>query len=160
MHFTEHQSGHRTLKQNCENMKKYEVGYTQGVFDMFHIGHLRLINRAADQCDRLIVGVNSDALVQEYKNKTPVIDEIDRAEIIRNLRSVDQVKIVSTLDKVQLWNEFHFDAVFIGDDWKGNDRWKQTEIDLEKYGAEVVYLPHTPQVSSTLLRVEVPNRVE
>lgn len=141
-------------------MKKYKTGYTQGVFDMFHVGHLRLINRASERCERLIVGVNSDALVQDYKNKIPVINEVDRAEIIRNLRSVDQVLIVSTLNKAQLWKELHFDAIFIGDDWKGNDRWTQTEIALKKYGAEVVYLPHTPQVSSTLLRVEVPNRVD
>lgn len=138
----------------------FKVGYTQGVFDMFHIGHLMLINRAAEQCERLIVGVNSDVLVQDYKKKTPVINEVDRAEIIRNLKSVDQAIIVSTLDKAELWKEIHFDAVFIGDDWKGNDRWKQTEKDLEPYGAKVIYLPHTPQVSSTLLRVEVPNRVE
>ncbi len=138
----------------------YKTGYTQGVFDMFHVGHLHLINRAAEQCETLIVGVNSDVLVEEYKNKKTVIREEDRAEIIRNLKSVDQVVIVSTLDKVELWNRIHFDAIFIGDDWKGNERWKQTEIDLEPYGAKVVYLPHTPQISSTLLRVEVPNRVE
>lgn len=138
----------------------YQIGYTQGVFDMFHIGHLRLINKAAERCDKLIVGVNSDKLVEEYKNKKTVICETDRAEIVRNLKAVDQVVIVSTLNKVELWNQFHFDAIFIGDDWKGNDRWKQTEIDLEPYGAKVVYLPHTPQISSTLLRVEVPNRVD
>ena len=141
-------------------MKKYKIGYTQGVFDMFHIGHLCLINRAAEECEKMIVGVNSDALVQDYKHKTPVINEEDRAEIIRNLKSVDQVLIVSTLNKAQLWDKLHFDVVFIGDDWKGNDRWKRTEIDLGKYGVDVVYLPHTPQVSSTLLRVEVPNRVD
>ncbi len=138
----------------------YKIGYTQGVFDMFHIGHLRLINRAAEQCEELIVGVNSDRLVQEYKNKTPVICEEDRAEIIRNLKSVSRVEIVSTLDKAELWQSLHFDAVFIGDDWKGNERWNRTEADLARYGAKVVYLPHTPQISSTLLRVEVPNRVE
>lgn len=141
-------------------MKEYKVGYTQGVFDMFHVGHLRLINHAADLCERLIVGVNSDALVSDYKNKIPVIGEVDRAEIIRNLKAVDQVMIVSTLDKRLLWEDIRFDAVFIGDDWKGNDRWLQTEKDLAAVGAKVVYLPHTPQVSSTLLRVEVPNRVE
>jgi len=141
-------------------MKEYKVGYTQGVFDMFHVGHLRLINHAAELCERLIVGVNSDALVSDYKNKIPVIGELDRAEIIRNLKAVDQVMIVSTLDKRLLWEDIQFDAVFIGDDWKGNDRWLQTEKDLASVGAKVVYLPHTPQVSSTLLRVEVPNRVE
>ncbi|MCR5319894.1 MAG: adenylyltransferase/cytidyltransferase family protein [Lachnospiraceae bacterium] len=138
----------------------YKLGYTQGVFDMFHIGHLNLINGAAAQCEQLIVGVNSDELVQQYKDKKVVIPEKDRAEIIGNLKAVDQVEIVDTLDKVELYQKFHFDAVFIGDDWKGNDRWLQTEKDLKEYGVDVVYLPHTPSVSSTGLRVEIPNRVE
>ena len=137
----------------------YRIGYTQGVFDMFHIGHLHLINKAAEQCERLIVGVNSDALVREYKNKETVICEEDRAEIIRNLKAVKECIIVSTLDKCILQNELHFDAVFIGDDWKGNERWIQTENDLAKIGVDVVYLPHTPGISSTMLRVEVPKRI-
>ena len=139
--------------------KKYKIGYTQGVFDMFHIGHLRLINRAAEYCEKLIVGVNSDSLVKEYKNKIPVICEKDRVDIVHNLKSVDRAEIVTTLDKTILWERFHFDAVFIGDDWKGNDRWKQTERNLKPLGVDVVYLPHTPQISSTLLRVDVPNRI-
>jgi len=138
----------------------YKIGYTQGVFDMFHIGHLNLINGAAAQCEQLIVGVNSDELVQQYKDKKVVIPEKDRAEIIGNLKAVDRVEIVDTLDKVELYQKFHFDTVFIGDDWKGNERWLQTEKDLKEYGVDVVYLPHTPSVSSTGLRVEIPNRVE
>lgn len=138
----------------------YKIGYTQGVFDMFHIGHLAILNRAAALCEKLIVGVNSDKLVQEYKNKIPVICENDRAEIIRNIKSVDQCEIVDTLDKVYLYHKYNFDAVFIGDDWKGNERWIKTEEDLAKVGVDVIYLPHTPQISSSLLRVEVPNRVE
>ncbi|MCR4674416.1 MAG: adenylyltransferase/cytidyltransferase family protein [Lachnospiraceae bacterium] len=140
-------------------MPKYKVGYTQGVFDMFHIGHLALINHAAEHCEKLIVGVNSDALVQEYKKKTPVINEFNRAEIIRNLKAVDDCIIVETLDKVEVLKQYKFDAIFIGDDWKGNARWSQTEKDLAEYGVDVVYLPHTPDVSSTRLREEEPNRV-
>lgn len=138
---------------------KYKIGYTQGVFDMFHIGHLHLINRAAGQCERLIVGVNSDELVKQYKNKEAVISAEDRAEIIRNLKAVYDCVIVNTLDKVELYKQLKFDAVFIGDDWKGNERWTQTEKDLATYGVDVVFLPHTPNISSTLLRVEVPERV-
>lgn len=138
----------------------YRVGYTQGVFDMFHVGHLNLINNAKEQCEILIVGVNSDRLVEEYKKKTPVIDERDRAEIIRNLKAVDECVIVNTLDKVELYKEYQFEAVFIGDDWKGNARWVQTEKDLGKYNVPVIYLPHTPDVSSTTLRGEVSNCVE
>lgn len=132
----------------------YTIGYTQGVFDMFHIGHLRLIERAAEQCETLIVGVNSDELVEEYKHKRPVINENDRAEIINGLKGVDRVEIVTTLDKCSLWDRYHFDAIFIGEDWKGNERWRKTEEDLAKLGAKVVYLPHTPNVSSTGLREE------
>lgn len=138
----------------------YKIGYTQGVFDMFHIGHLNLINRAKEQCNFLIVGVNSDQLVKEYKNKIPVINEKNRATIVQNLKAVDKCVIVNTLDKEKLYGQYQFDAVFIGDDWKGNSRWKDTEIQLSKYGVDVVYLPYTPDISSTGLRGEVDNCVD
>lgn len=141
-------------------MKKYKIGYTQGVYDMFHIGHLHIINRAAEQCEKLLVGVNSDSLVEDYKGKKTIIDQYDRAEIIRNIKSVSDCVIVETLDKVELYKKYGFDAVFIGDDWKGDERWIQTEKDLAPYGVDVIYLPHTPNISSTLLRVEIPRRVE
>lgn len=140
--------------------KKYKIGYTQGTYDMFHIGHLNLIRNAKAMCDRLIVGVNSDALVQQYKNKTPVISESDRMDIVKELRSVDETVICDTLDKVAMWNQIHFDAIFIGDDWKGNIRWKQTENDLASYEVDVVYLKHTDGVSSTLLRTTMEDRVD
>lgn len=133
-------------------MKKYKVGYTQGVYDMFHVGHLNLINHAKEMCDYLIVGVNSDKLVETYKNKKTVINELDRTLIVSNLKSVDECFVVETLDKVELWNKIKFDAIFIGDDWKGNKRWEETEAKLEPLGAKVVYLPHTDGVSSTILR--------
>ena len=133
-------------------MKEYKVGYTQGVFDMFHIGHLNLINNAKKQCDYLIVGVNSDHLVEDYKNRSPVIKENDRAEIVRNLKAVDECIIVNTLDKMAIYEKIRFDAVFIGSDWKGNERWIQTEHDLARVNADVVYLDYTLNVSSTCLR--------
>ncbi len=142
------------------NKKKYKIGYTQGVFDMFHIGHLNLINNAKKQCDYLIVGVNSDTLVSEYKNKIPVIGECERAEIVRNLKAVDECVIVNTLDKLDIHSKIRFDAVFIGSDWKGNERWNKTELDLAKVGAKVEYLDYTPNVSSTCLREEKDNSVE
>lgn len=135
----------------------YKIGYTQGVFDMFHIGHLNLINRAKAQCKFLIVGVNSDQLVESYKNKIPVIKEYERAEIVRNLRAVDQCFIVNTLNKGEIYKEHPFDVVFIGDDWKGDVRWSQTEVQLAQYGVEVVYLPYTVDISSTDLRGEIDN---
>ena len=133
-------------------MKKYKIGYTQGTFDMFHIGHLNLLHQAKELCEELIVGVNTDLLVSDYKHKQPVVSEHDRAAIIGELRCVDRVVLCDTLSKKDAWQRLHFDAVFIGSDWKGNARWQQTERDLKPLGAEVVYLKHTEGVSSTLLR--------
>ena len=133
-------------------MKKYKVGYTQGVYDMFHIGHLNLLNNARNLCEHLIVGVNSDELVTQYKHKLPVIPEEERRLIVANIKAVDACEIVDTLDKVENYKRFHYDAVFIGDDWKGNARWTQTEKDLAPFGVDVVYLPHTKGVCSTELR--------
>lgn len=127
---------------------------------MFHIGHLNLINHAKEYCDYLIVGVNSDQLVMTYKHKTPVIYQDERKKIVENMKAVDRCIIVSTLDKVALWNELHFNAVFIGDDWKGNPRWIQTENDLAPLGVKVVYLPYTANVSSTMLKSENMKRVK
>lgn len=138
----------------------YKIGYTQGTFDMFHIGHLNLIRNAKEHCEKLIVGVNSDTLVQQYKNKTPIINEVDRSEIIKALRYVDGVIICDTLKKTEVWKQLHFNAIFIGDDWKGNARWKQTEEDLKPFGADVVYLQHTEGISSTFLRAKEEYKVE
>ena len=141
-------------------MKKYKIGYTQGVYDMFHIGHLNIINKAKEQCDYLIVGVNSDELVQTYKHKETVINELDRAEIVRNLKAVDKCVIVDTLDKIELHKHLGFNAIFIGDDWYGNPRWMQTKEDLSTIGVDVVFLPHTNGISSTMLRSQSEDRVK
>ena len=139
-------------------MKKYKIGYTQGVYDMFHIGHLNLINQAKERCEHLIVGVNSDQLVERYKNKTPVICQEDRRTIVANIKAVDQAVIADTLDKTEMLKQLGFDAVFIGDDWKGSERWQKTEEELSRFGVDVVYLAHTPDISSTALRKVKDNR--
>lgn len=136
-------------------MKKYKIGYTQGVYDMFHVGHLNLLMNAKEKCDYLIVGVNSDKLVKEYKSKETIIREEDRARIVESIKYVDQVYITDTLDKVNVLKKIKFDAVFIGDDWKGSARWEETEKRLEKFGIDVVYLPHTDSISSTMLREKI-----
>ena len=128
------------------------IGYTQGTYDMFHIGHLNLIRNAKAQCDYLIVGVNSDELVASYKNKSAIVPLSERMDIIEAIRYVDEVVACTTLDKVEMQKKLHFDKIFIGDDWKGNERWRQTELDMRALGAEVVYLPHTEGTSSTMLR--------
>lgn len=107
-------------------MKKYKVGYTQGVFDMFHIGHLNLLNNAKKYCEILVVGVNSDRLVQEYKHKVPVINEMERRQIVEEIKAVDKAIIVDTLNKEKILQEISYNAIFIGDDWKGNARWQET----------------------------------
>ncbi|MBQ2770715.1 MAG: adenylyltransferase/cytidyltransferase family protein [Clostridia bacterium] len=132
--------------------KHYKIGYTQGVFDLFHIGHLNLLTRARARCDYLIVGVNGDALVEGYKHKRPVISEEHRLAIVSALRCVDEARIVHTLDKEAALAEAPFDAIFIGDDWKGSPRWTETEKVLSKHGVDVVYLSYTKDISSTILR--------
>lgn len=132
--------------------KPYHIGYTQGVYDMFHIGHLNLLMHAKEMCDILLVGVNADALVQEYKHKSPIIGEEERRRIVEAIRYVDGAFIVRSLDKVATHKEHPFDAIFIGSDWQGSPRWQQTERDLAPLGAHVVYLPHTDGISSSELR--------
>ena len=141
-------------------MIKYKIGYTQGTYDMFHIGHLNLLRQAKEQCERLIVGINSDKLVEEYKSKIPVVNEHDRMEIVKELRCVDDVVLCDTLKKTIIWEKVHFDVIFIGDDWKGNARWQQTERDLAPLGADVVYLKHTDGISSSLLRTKENQKIE
>lgn len=131
---------------------KYRVGYTQGVYDMFHVGHLNLLLHAKELCEYLIVGINSDDLVKEYKKKSPVINETDRARIVSNIKAVDECRIVTTLDKLCVRKQIQFDVIFIGDDWKGSFRWEKTCADMKKIGIDVVFLPHTANVSSTFLR--------
>lgn len=140
--------------------KKYKIGYTQGTFDMFHIGHLNLLKHAKEFCDILIVGVNSDRLVEEYKHKTPVIKQDERAEILQAIRYVDNVVLCETLKKTEMHKWIHFDAIFIGDDWKGNDRWAKTQKDLAELGADVVFLSYTKGVSSTMLREKEDDKVD
>ncbi len=140
--------------------KKIRIGYTQGVFDMFHVGHLNLLNNAKAQCEHLIVGVNADDLVASYKNKVPVVCQEYRKTIVENIRAVDEAYIVDTLDKVEILKKIPFDAIFIGDDWKGNDRWNTTKERLNALGVEVIFLPYTQNISSTLLRDQKDKKVE
>ncbi len=132
-------------------MKKYKIGYTTGTFDMFHIGHLNIIKRAKEQCDILIVGVSTDELVQSYKNKMPIIPFEDRALIVEAIKYVDIVVPQVHRDKIKAMHEINFDAMFVGDDWKGSELFTTTEKYFKRYGKEMVYLPHTDNISSTIL---------
>ena len=132
--------------------KKYKIGYTTGVFDMFHIGHLNIIKRAKEQCEYLIVGVTTDELCAERKKKLPVICEKDRVEIVESIKYVDKVILQSNMDKIKPVIEHKVDAVFVGSDWKGTDAWINYEREFAAVGCSVVYLDHTDGISSTILR--------
>ena len=133
-------------------MKKYKIGFTDGVYDLFHVGHLNMIRTAKDNCEFLIVGVHSDEIVNSYKKHYPVINENDRKEIVESIRYVDKCVINQTRDKMELHNLYNFDVVFIGDDWKGTERWNKIEKDLNSIGVDVIYVPYTKGVSSTMIR--------
>ncbi len=133
-------------------MKKYKIGYTTGVYDMFHIGHLNILRRAKEQCDYLIVGVTTDELCYKRKNKYPIICESDRMAIVSAIRYVDKVVPQMDMDKVRAVKELGADAVFVGSDWKGTDAWNKYEKEFAKEGCTVVYLDHTDGISSTILR--------
>lgn len=132
-----------------------KIGYTDGVYDMFHVGHLNMIKHAKERCDFLIVGVHSDEIVKSYKHRKTVINENDRREIVEAIRYVDKAVINRTRDKMELWNLHHFDTIFIGDDWKGTERWNSFEKILAEVGVTVEYLPYTQGVSTTQLRQQL-----
>lgn len=131
--------------------KKYTVGYTTGVFDLFHIGHLNILKRAKEMCEYLIVGVSTDELVSSYKNKTPVIPYDERAAIVGAVRYVDKVVPQATRDKMAAYDQYKFDVMFVGDDWKGNELFVQVEKQLKEKGSSVVYFPYTQHTSSSFL---------
>ncbi len=127
------------------------VGYTTGVFDLFHIGHLNILKRAKEQCDYLIVGVTVDELVA-YKGKRAFIPYEERAAIVEAIRYVDKVVPQNDMNKMNAWKRYHFDKMFVGDDWKGTDIWNHWEEEFSKIGTKIVYFPYTKQTSSSQLR--------
>ena len=128
------------------------IGYTTGVYDMFHIGHLNLIKRAKAQCDYLIVGVSTDELVEKEKSKTPVISYEERVAIVSAIKYVDKVVPQTDKNKLAAWKKHHFDKMFVGSDWENTPQWKQYEKEFLPLGVKIVYLPHTDGISSTILR--------
>ncbi len=127
-------------------------GYTTGVFDMFHIGHLRLLQRAKAECDQLIVGITTDELAREVKGNTPIVPFNERREIVSALRCVDLTVPQSSMDKLRAWESLRFDRMFVGSDWRGTERWNALERDFSAVGVEIVYFPYTDSTSSTRLR--------
>ena len=130
---------------------KMVTGYTTGVFDMFHVGHLNLLRRARENCDRLIVGVSTDEVVEQYKGHRPIIPYAERVEIVKAIRWVDEVVPQTTMDKFAAWEKLRFNRLFHGNDWKGSAMYNEVEAKLAAVGVEVVYFPYTRGTSSTLL---------
>ena len=135
--------------------KKYRIGYTTGVFDMFHIGHLNILRRAKEQCDILIVGVTTDELCYIRKHKYPIINENDRMAIVEAIRYVDKVVPQTDMEKIRPVKELTADAVFVGSDWKGTEAWNNYEKQFAEVGCTVVYLEHTDGISSSILREKI-----
>lgn len=131
------------------------IGYTTGVFDMFHIGHLNILRRAKEQCDYLIVGVTTDELCLNRKKKYPIINEKERMAIVESIRYVDKVVPQFDMDKIRPVKEYGVNVVFVGSDWKGTDAWDRYEKQFAEVGCKVVYLDHTDGISSTLLRNKI-----
>lgn len=132
-------------------MKPFKVGYTTGVFDLFHIGHLNILRRAKEQCGFLIVGVSTDDLVEKEKNKHPVIPFEERIAIVKAIRYVDAVVPQISKDKLEAYKMLRFNAMFVGDDWKGTQQWNIYEKQLKPYGVKIVYFSRTEHTSSTLI---------
>lgn len=127
------------------------IGYTTGVFDLFHIGHLNILKKAKKECDYLIVGVTIDELVS-YKGKQAFIPFEERLKIVESIEYVDEVTPQTTMNKMEAWEEFKFNKMFVGSDWKGTDRWNNLEREFLKVNVEIVYFPYTKGTSSTQLR--------
>ncbi len=127
-----------------------KIGYTSGVYDLFHIGHLNLLRNAKAMCDKLVVGVTTDELVS-YKNKQAVIPFSERAEIVRAIEYVDAVVPQQNMDKFSMWEKLKYDVMFVGDDWFKSDKWKKLDQQFKEVGVKIVYFPYTQGTSSTLL---------
>lgn len=131
------------------------IGYTTGVFDMFHIGHLNILRKAKELCDYLIVGVSTDQLVEHDKNKTPIIPFNNRCDIVKAIKYVDEVVPQVDKNKFDAWRKLGFNKMFVGSDWEGSPQWKRYEEQFSEVGVEIVYLPHTDGISSSLLRTKL-----
>ncbi|SNS73280.1 glycerol-3-phosphate cytidylyltransferase [Geodermatophilus pulveris] len=128
------------------------IGYAPGAYDLFHVGHLNLLRRAAEQCDHLVAGVVSDEVLVLTKGRPPVVPLAERMEIVRGLRVVDEVHAEVVPDKLETWRTVGFDVIFKGDDWRGTEKGRRLERDFAAVGVEVRYFPYTVHTSSTALR--------
>ena len=144
-------------------MKKYNVGFTAGVFDLFHVGHLNLFEKCKEMCEHLIVAVCDDNYVRDIKHKEPIFPLEERVRILKSLKCVDEVVIASFEEvdnKMLSLEKFKFDVLFSGDDWKGSERYLKTEEQFAQVGVSIEYLPYTKGVSTTELKNKIKNNGE
>lgn len=135
----------------------YKKGFTAGVFDLFHIGHLNLLRRCKEYCEYLIVGVMTDEFTEFCKGKKPYISLEDRMEILSAIRYVDQVVPVDihNTSKVDAWKLYQFDCCFSGDDHIDEECWINEKNELKKQGVDIVFFPYTTGVSSTKIKESI-----
>jgi glycerol-3-phosphate cytidylyltransferase len=135
------------------------TGYVPGAWDMFHIGHLNILLRAREHCDRLVVGVVTDERLRQVKGRTPVIPLNERMEVVSALAAVDEVVVDDSTDKVQMWERLRFDIIFKGDDWRGTPNGEAREAGMARVGAQVHYFSYTPHTSSSKIRRRLQERL-
>ena len=129
-----------------------KIGYTTGVFDLFHIGHLNILRNAKLECDHLIVGITTDELSLKEKGRMPVIPFAERLTIVESIQYVDSVVPQVNYDKIEAWNNLKFNIMFVGDDWKGTEKWNKLDEEFLELGVKISYFPYTQQTSSSRIR--------
>lgn len=143
-------------------MKTYRTGYIAGVFDLFHVGHLNLLKRAKERCEYLIVGVLTDELVVKFKHNPPYIPFEERKQILEAIVYVDEVVAVTEQnhEKMKAWEMYHFDCLFSGDDYSGNEYWIQDKKSLNEKGSNIEFFPYTKSTSSTMIKEAIRRSLE
>ncbi|NQU27361.1 MAG: adenylyltransferase/cytidyltransferase family protein [Candidatus Marinimicrobia bacterium] len=129
-----------------------KIGYTTGVFDLFHVGHLNILRNAKLECDYLIVGIPTDELSIKEKGRMPIIPFSERMTIIESIKYVDSVIPQVNYDKIEAWNNLKFNIMFVGDDWQGTEKWNLLEEKFSELGVKISYFPYTEQTSSSKIR--------
>ena len=137
------------------NEKKFKIGYTTGTFDLFHVGHLNLLEKAKENCEILIVGVSTDELVKDYKGELPVIPFEDRIRIVGALKCVDKVIAQKTLNKLDVLPDIQYDVLFHGDDCKNTKMYNEIEEKLREQKVSCIYFPYTKSVSTKSIKEKI-----
>ena len=136
---------------------KYQTVYTAGVFDLFHIGHLNILKKAAELGSTVVVGVSSDELVLAYKGRPPVVPFEERSEIIAALKYVSEVVPQKSLNKVDVWHSIKFDCWVVGNDHEADPQYRAYASELAELGVESVFANYTQGVSSSGRRARILN---